>query len=104
MATNDDDINVWRMPRVDGTFIIPPNEEVEEEVEPLTAEQIAEIEAAAREEGLSKGYEEGHDKGYNEGYEQGLQQGLVEMREHAQAFDQALISLEKPLQAIFSEI
>lgn len=51
-------------------------EEVEEEVKPLTAEEIEQIRQDAYNEGFAQGKEEGFVKGEEEGLEQGHQQGL----------------------------
>lgn len=59
----------------------PPEESVEEEPVPLTAEEIEEIRQAAYEEGFNQGKEEGFSKGYDEGKAQGHEQGVLEGKE-----------------------
>lgn len=51
-------------------------EEVEEEVKPLTAEEIEQIRQDAYNEGFAQGKDEGFAKGEEEGREQGHQQGV----------------------------
>jgi len=53
----------------------PPEDQIEEEVVPLTAEDIEEIRQAAYEEGFNQGKEEGFATGYAEGKEQGNTEG-----------------------------
>ncbi|MBF7072372.1 flagellar assembly protein FliH [Glaciecola sp. MH2013] len=54
----------------------PP--EIEEEVKPLTAEDIETIRQSAFEEGYAAGKEEGFQAGFNEGKDEGLAKGLEE--------------------------
>ena len=54
----------------------PPESDEEEEVVPLTAEDIEAIRQAAYEEGFSQGKEEGFAKGYEEGKVAGHNEGL----------------------------
>lgn len=75
------------------TWRYEPPEEVEEEIQPLTAEDIEEIRQAAyqegfnqgKEEGFSTGYEEGqktgHDEGFKQGHIEGIDKGLTEGKE-----------------------
>ncbi|QOL27267.1 flagellar assembly protein FliH [Thalassotalea sp. LPB0316] len=53
----------------------PPEQALEEEVAPLTAEDIEAIRQAAYEEGFSQGKEEGFAQGYEEGKAKGHQEG-----------------------------
>lgn len=53
-------------------------EEIEEELAPLTAEEIEAVRLAAYEEGLAQGKEAGFEAGYQEGREQGYQDGLTQ--------------------------
>ena len=54
----------------------PPEETEVAEPVPLTAEEIEEIQEAAREEGFNQGKEEGFTKGYEEGKAQGHEEGI----------------------------
>ena len=96
----------------------PPeaDDDQEEELKPLTAEQLEEIRQAAREEGhkegfdegrgegLKKGYDEGYEAGKKEGYEAGEQQGVEAgkeaMQEQQQQLDLLLQSLSHPNERI----
>jgi flagellar assembly protein FliH len=91
----------------------PPEELLEEEITPLTAEDIEEIRQAAfdegfsqgKEEGFAKGFEEGkvsgHDEGVTQGHQEGLETGLAEGKERID--EQAVVwsslteQLHKPL-------
>ena len=53
-------------------------QEAEEEIKPLTAEEIEEIRQSAYNEGFAQGKEDGFEKGEEEGKEQGIKQGLEE--------------------------
>ncbi|TWX54123.1 flagellar assembly protein FliH [Colwellia hornerae] len=55
----------------------PPEDFVEEEIAPLTAEDIENIRQAAFDEGLNQGKEEGFAKGYEEGKVSGHEEGVV---------------------------
>lgn len=92
----------------------PPeaDNEQEEELKPLTAEQLEEIRQAAREEGHKEGFDEGRNeglkKGYDEGYEagkkdgfeageqQGVEAGKEAMQEQQQQLSVLLQSLSHP--------
>lgn len=91
MLTNQD-ASSWQLPDVEdrshdeevnalgfkkGWKYEPPEESQEEEVVPLTAEDIEAIRQAAYEEGFSQGKEEGFAQGYEEGKAQGHQDGIV---------------------------
>lgn len=54
----------------------PPEENKEEVLAPLTAEDIEAIRQAAHEEGFNQGKEEGFSKGYEEGKSSGHEEGL----------------------------
>lgn len=51
-------------------------QEKEEEIKPLSLEEIEEIRKGAYEDGLLQGHNEGFAKGEQEGHQQGLQQGI----------------------------
>lgn len=53
-------------------------EDIEEEIAPLTAEEIEAVRLAAYEEGVSQGKEAGFEAGYQEGRDQGYQDGLTQ--------------------------
>lgn len=88
----------------------------EEEIKPLTAEDIDQIRQAAYDEGLGQGKEEGFSQGYAEGrdqgYQDGLQQGQAEGRKTGLAEGEGLIreqlaqlqllldQLQQPLQQV----
>lgn len=96
----------------------PPeaDDESEEEIRPLTAEQLEEIRQAAREEGHKEGFEEGRneglEKGHSEGYEagkqegfeagqqQGIESGKEAIQEQQQQLDVLLQSLSHPNERI----
>ena len=96
----------------------PPeaDDDEDEELKPLTAEQLEEIRQAAREEGhkegfdegrgegLKQGYDEGYEAGKKEGYEAGEQQGVEAgkeaMQEQQQQLDLLLQSLSHPNERI----
>ncbi|MCK7459237.1 flagellar assembly protein FliH [Idiomarina aminovorans] len=100
----------------------PPeaDNEEEEELKPLTAEQLEEIRQAAREEGYKEGFDEGrseglkkgHDEGYEagkkEGYEAGEQQGVEAgkeaMQEQQQQLSALLQSLSRPNERITDSV
>ncbi len=66
----------------------PPEEEIIEEIAPLTAEDIEEIRQAAHEEGFNQGKEEGFSKGYEEGKTTGHEEGLT--NGHTEGFEAGL--------------
>lgn len=55
---------------------LAPDEEPEEELAPLTAEEMEEIRQAAYEEGILQGHNEGFEKGQVEGLEKGFVEGV----------------------------
>lgn len=74
----------WELPLMEGenkgannAFIARPRpasiviEEGEEEIKPLTAEEVEAVRQAAYEEGLAQGVEAGNARGYDEGYKSG---------------------------------
>ncbi|WP_206484727.1 flagellar assembly protein FliH [Thalassotalea sp. G2M2-11] len=97
-ADEQESLDVWSLPSVEQEideeqlptnalgkkpkWHYEPPEEIEEEVAPLTAEDIEQIRQAAHEEGFNQGKEEGFATGFDEGkkagYEEGLKSGHVE--------------------------
>jgi len=91
-VSEQDETDVWALPSVEvpideeslktnalgkkPTWRYEPPEEVEEEVVPLTAEEIEEIRQAAYEEGFNQGKEEGFATGFDEGKKSGHEEGL----------------------------
>ncbi|MFB0979517.1 MAG: flagellar assembly protein FliH [Alteromonadaceae bacterium] len=91
----------------------PPEASIEEEIVPLTAEDIENIRQAAfdegfnqgKEEGFTKGHEEGkvtgHEEGVVSGHEEGLETGLAEGKEtideQSAAWQSLTDQLHKPL-------
>lgn len=91
-------------------------ENIEEEVVPLTAEEIEAVRLAAYEEGLAQGKEAGFEVGYQEGREQGHQDGLtqgnaegkkqgieegqIEIAAKAQVWEQLTEQLKEPLREL----
>ena len=134
--TQAEELDVWSLPVVEDnepedesktnaigkklTWRYEPPEEVEEEPQPLTAEEIEEIRQAAYEEGFSQGKEEGFAKGYEEGkasgfedgsvkgHEEGITKGLEEGRERIESLAsqwQSLISqLHHPINVVENNI
>jgi len=126
----DQETDVWSLPAVDSEKtpsdettnamgkkpkwrFEPPEELIEEEIVPLTAEDIEEIRQAAfdegfnqgKEEGFAKGYEEGkvsgHDEGLVKGHQEGLEAGFAEGKEkideQSVAWSSLTEQLHKPL-------
>jgi len=91
-STEQGETDVWALPSVEmpideetaktnalgkkPTWRYEPPEEEEEEVAPLTAEEIEEIRQAAYEEGFNQGKEEGFATGFDEGKKSGHEEGL----------------------------
>ncbi|WP_286233278.1 flagellar assembly protein FliH [Thalassotalea sediminis] len=77
------------------TWRYEPPEEIEEEVQPLTAEDIEEIRQAAYQEGFNQGKEEGFTTGFEEGqkagHEEGTKAGHIEGIEKGLSEGQATI-------------
>jgi len=98
------------------TWKYEPPEEVEEEIQPLTADEIEEIRQAAYEEGFNQGKEEGfatgfdegkksgHEEGLKSGHEEGIETGLEEGKATIEALAQQwqLLTeqLHKPLELV----
>ena len=61
-------------------------EEIEEDLPPLTASDLDEIRQSAFQDGLTQGHAEGYDKGHSEGYEVGFAKG--ESEGHIQGVEQ----------------
>ncbi len=90
--SEQDELDVWSLPSVEKaideedlttnalgkkpTWRYQPPEDVEEEIVPLTAEEIEQIRQAAYEEGFNQGKEEGFASGFDEGKKSGHQEGL----------------------------
>ena len=79
----------------------PPESDEEEEVVPLTAEDIEAIRQAAYEEGFSQGKEEGFAKGYEEGKASGHNEGLQAGKDEGLA--QGLAQGEEQIQQLASQ-
>lgn len=91
-AAELEDSDVWKLPSVETpvdetsektnalgkkpTWHYEPPEEIEEEIAPLTAEEIEQIRQAAYEEGFNQGKEEGFATGFAEGKKAGHEEGL----------------------------
>ena len=98
---SDDELDVWSLPSVEvaidestvktnalgkkPTWRYEPPEEVEEEIQPLTAEEIEEIRQAAHEEGFNQGKEEGFSTGFDEGKKSGHEEGLSQGHQEGMA-------------------
>lgn len=71
----------------------------EEELQPLTAEQLEEIRQAARDEGYQEGFENGRadglKKGYDEGFEAGKEEGIAAGKEEGIAAGNAVIEEQR---------
>lgn len=106
---------LYKTPPQPGTRLLARSVE-EEEIKPLTADDIEQIRQAAFDEGLGQGKEEGFSQGYAEGreqgYQDGLQQGQAEGRKIGLAEGEGLIreqlaqlqllieQLQQPLQQV----
>jgi flagellar assembly protein FliH len=126
----EQDTDVWSLPTVEPENTVkdektnamgrkptwrfePPEDSLEEEIVPLTADDIEQIRQAAfdegfnqgKEEGFAKGYEEGkvsgHEEGVVSGHEEGLETGLAEGKEsvdeQSSAWQSLTEQLHKPL-------
>lgn len=119
-TTNKDfvDVKLWDLPSVDDAQLIEegqtnafkkplgrwkfeaPEQEQEEDLKPLTAEDIEAIRKAAFDEGLAMGKEEGFTQGHEQGLESGKQEGLELGKEEgisqgkAQADEEAKVQLD----------
>lgn len=136
IKSEDSDSDVWSLPTVEQeidesskttnalnkkpTWRYEPPEEPEEEVKPLTADEIEQIRQAAYEEGFNQGKEEGFEAGFEEGKKagheegvkagheegvsQGLQEGQAQATELAQKWQQLVEQLHQPLQVVENNI
>jgi len=136
IKSDDADSNVWALPSVEQevneseqvtnalnkkpTWRYEPPEEPEEEVAPLTAEDIEQIRQAAYEEGFNQGKEEGfatgfeqgqkagHEEGVKTGHEEGINQGLAEGQTQvtalAEQWQQLVDQLHHPLKVVENNI
>lgn len=102
------------------TWRYEPPEEVEEEVQPLTAEEIEEIRQAAYQEGFNQGkeegfsagfdegqkagFEEGNAKGQEQGLAQGLEEGQTQITELASQWQQLNEQLFQPLTVVENQV
>jgi flagellar assembly protein FliH len=98
----------------------PEADEEEQELQPLTAEELEEIRAAAREEGFKEGYNQGHaegkeagheegiksgqEEGFSKGFEQGLADGKAKMETQAVALNNVLDSLSYPDRKLTNDV
>ncbi|RUO42605.1 flagellar assembly protein FliH [Idiomarina aquatica] len=100
----------------------PPeaDDDEEQELQPLTAEELEQIREAAREEGFKEGYNAGHAEGleaghqegveqgqqdgFNKGFEQGLADGKAKMEQQAGELLKLLDSLSHPEQKITDDV
>lgn len=135
-ANDEDETDVWSLPSVEvpvdqvsqktnalgkkPTWRYEPPEEVDEEVVPLTAEDIEAIRQAAHDEGFNQGKEEGfatgfdegkkagHEEGLTQGHEQGVETGLAEgkatIEELAAQWQVLTEQLHKPLALVENNI
>lgn len=82
-------------------------DELEAEVEPLTAQQLEEIRLQAHKEGYQSGYDEGHKHGLDAGTLEGRQQGEKSIRAELEPVlrseTQSLTELNRLLQLAFAE-
>lgn len=116
-----DDAKAWDLPSVDpdikstatnafnksSTWKYEPPE-IEEDLKPLTAQDIESIRAAAYEEGLALGKKEGYDEGLEQGKQTGLEQGLNEGKEQGlsegmQAGQEQMEELARSWQSIIDQ-
>ncbi|GLX77621.1 flagellar assembly protein FliH [Thalassotalea insulae] len=91
-VAEQDELDVWSLPSVEQeidesdvatnalgkkpTWRYEPPEEVEEEIVPLTADEIEQIRQAAYDEGFNQGKEEGFATGFDEGKKSGHEEGV----------------------------
>ncbi|GAA6153287.1 FliH/SctL family protein [Pseudoteredinibacter isoporae] len=82
-------------------------DELEAEVEPLTAQQLEEIRLQAHKEGYQSGYDEGHKHGLDAGTQEGRQQGEQAIRSELEpalrSETESLSELNRSLQTAFAE-
>lgn len=135
-ANTFDDAKLWDLPSVDtlaseddgrtNAFNKPVGKwkfeapEQEEDLAPLTAQDIESIRSAAYQEGLTNGHQEGFEKGYEEGLQrgeadgieqgkaQGLEKGESEAAEaanvHIQGISAILDALQSPLNQVNEQV
>lgn len=103
-TSSEENTDVWALPSVEvpideetqktnalgrkPTWHYEPPEDVDEEIVPLTAEEIEEIRKAAYDEGFNQGKEEGFTTGFEEGKKSGHEEGLK--LGHAEGLEQGL--------------
>lgn len=82
----------------------PPEADTEEEqeIKPLTAEELEQMRADAREEGFKAGYNQGHEEGQQAGHEEGLKSGQEEG--FAKGFEQGLADGKANMQSQAEEL
>ena len=96
------------------------DDEEEQQLQPITAEELEQIREAAREEGFKEGYNAGHaegieaghqeginqgqQEGFNKGFEQGLADGKAQMEQQAGELLKLLDSLSHPEQKITDDV
>lgn len=94
------DLSAWQIPEIQEATSSATNalnkapqrsvavsqEEIEEDLPPLTASDLDEIRQSAFQDGLTQGHAEGYDKGHSEGYEAGFAKG--ESEGHIQGVEQ----------------
>ncbi|TKA90589.1 hypothetical protein FAZ79_02750 [Guyparkeria sp. SB14A] len=89
-------VDAWELP----DFSAEPVEEAGDEVDPATAEELAEARAEAEKRGYEAGLKKGHDAGY--------QEGMAAAREEIQAIENRLRGwlshLERPLALLDDEV
>lgn len=117
LAEHDEGTNALNRPRGKWKFEAP---EEEQEIAPLTAEDIEAIRSAAHQEGLKNGHDEGYQKGYQEGLEkgavtgeeqgkaEGLQQGLAQasgsIDEQSEKLKALISAIQQPLANVQQEV
>ncbi|MGM0481708.1 MAG: flagellar assembly protein FliH [Pseudomonadota bacterium] len=99
----------------------PPEEpEQEQELKPLTADELEQIREAAREEGFKAGYNQGHQEGqqnghqeglelgqkegFEKGFEQGMADGRANMETQAQGITELLNKLSHPERKLTDDV
>lgn len=98
----------------------PPEQEIEEEIVPLTAEEIEEIRqaayqegfeqgkaegfAAGKEEGLPIGQAEGFNQGKETGYSEGLSEGQETIKAQLKNFEAIVEQLHQPLRNLDHQV
>lgn len=98
----------------------PEQDDEEEELKPLTADELEQIREAAREEGFKAGYNQGHQEGHQsghqeglelgqkEGFEKGFEQGMADgkaaMEAQSQGLTELLNNLSQPARKLTNEV